>query len=201
MAVMKRKKIVLTGGPCGGKTTMTRMLAKAFENDLVVVPESASLLFSGGFPRWQDDDAKRSLQRAVYHVQCNLEQSFACHYKDMNMILDRGTVDGAAYWPDGSEDYFKKLGTSLEKELSRYDLVIYLESAGQEAYEANRKRNPNRTETWEEARLLDEVTRKLWSQHPKMLVVENSRSFSDKIVKALGLVAFELSGESEKSDT
>ena len=47
----KQKKIVLTGGPCAGKTTLTQVIAKAFPKHIVIVPESASLLFSGGFPR------------------------------------------------------------------------------------------------------------------------------------------------------
>ena len=49
---MKHRKIVLTGGPCAGKTTMAQILSRAFHGSVVNVPESASLLFSGGFPRF-----------------------------------------------------------------------------------------------------------------------------------------------------
>ncbi|MGZ3695296.1 MAG: AAA family ATPase, partial [Bdellovibrionota bacterium] len=53
---MKNKlgtKIVLTGGPCAGKTTMVKMIEQAFPASVVGVPEAASLLFNGGFPRFQ----------------------------------------------------------------------------------------------------------------------------------------------------
>jgi predicted ATPase len=188
----KHKKIVLTGGPCGGKTSLTQILAKAFEKDLVVVPEAASLLFSGGFPRWADRESLKSTQRAIYQIQCELEISFENHFPGLNLILDRGTLDGAAYWPGGAESYFQNLGTTLEAELSRYDRVIYLESVDPKAYEENRKRNPNRHETWEEARKLDELTLKLWSKHPGLTFDKNQCAFTEKVSAVLKLVEAEI---------
>jgi len=43
-------------------------------------------------------------------------------------LLDRGTIDGAAYWPDGAEDFWRDLGTDHARELSRYGTVIWMES-------------------------------------------------------------------------
>jgi predicted ATPase len=198
MTHKKKKKIVLTGGPCGGKTTLSRFLAKAFERNLVVVPESASLLFSGGFPRWHDYECIKSTQRAIYQVQCELELSFTTHFSEFNLILDRGTLDGAAYWPDGAESYFINVGTTLEQETARYDRVIYLESADEKAYEENKKRNPNRHETWEEAHKLDELTFALWSKHPRLTVVRNQCSFSEKVSNVFELIEEELGLKSPK---
>ncbi len=183
-----RKKIVLTGGPCAGKSTIAEVLSRAFEGDLVVVPESASTLFNGGFPRWPERDSKASLQRAIFGLQCELETVYRVHYPDQLLILDRGTIDGAAYWPEGPEDFFKSLDTTLEKELARYDQVIYLESAGEEAYEIHGKRNPNRSETWDEAKKLDELTRALWNKHKSVTFIENQRAFSEKISSVLRIV-------------
>lgn len=42
--------IVLTGGPCSGKTTVLRAIAEEFRGRIVLVPEVATLLLSGGFP-------------------------------------------------------------------------------------------------------------------------------------------------------
>ena len=44
-------KVVLTGGPSGGKTTIATALAKDLTAQTAVVPEAASMLFLGGFPR------------------------------------------------------------------------------------------------------------------------------------------------------
>lgn len=182
----KQKKIVLTGGPCAGKTTLTQVIAKAFPKHIVIVPESASLLFSGGFPRWEDKECQRSTQRAIFQVQTELENTYAAHYPQKILVLDRGTVDGAAYWPEGSDQYFSAMGTSLEAELQRYEKVIYLESASAEDYAIHRMKNINRKETWEEAKALDAQSYKLWSRHPSILYVPNQRAFSTKVSEVLG---------------
>lgn len=97
-------KIVLTGGPCAGKTTMTQIFSQVFNSQAVVLPEVASMLFGGGFPRWQEKTAADSAQRAIYHVQCEMEAAYQSHFPDHHLILDRGTLDGAAYWSTGTEN-------------------------------------------------------------------------------------------------
>jgi nicotinamide riboside kinase len=188
----RRPRIVLTGGPCAGKTTLTEVIARVFANRVAVVPEAASLLFSGGFPRWPEPECRRSSQRAIYRVQLELEADFSARYPQRVLVLDRGTVDGAAYWPDGPEAYFAALGTSLATELARYDRVIYLESADREAYEASRTKNLNRRETWEEAMALDALTLEQWRRHAALKVVRNRRSFSDKILEVMGTIEADL---------
>lgn len=184
----KQMKIVLTGGPCAGKTTLTQVIARVFGSEVAVVPESASLLFSGGFPRWKESAAQDATQRAIFHVQRELETAFSAKHPEKALVMDRGTIDGAAYWGKGPEDYFRALGTSLTAELARYDLVIYLESAGKEDYLANMRKNMNRTEDWEEAHRLDVLTRAQWEKHPRMTVIHNERSFHHKISEVLELI-------------
>lgn len=49
------RKIVITGGPCGGKTTVLNALKKDFNDRAVFVPEVATMLLSGGFPAPEKD--------------------------------------------------------------------------------------------------------------------------------------------------
>src|SRR5262245_48494159 len=112
MALGKVRKIVLTGGPCAGKSTIAELISRAFRERLMVVPESASLLFKGGFPRWQDVASRTALQCAIFRVQSEIERAYAAHYPSHSLLLDRGTVDGAAYWPNGAEDFFATMGTT-----------------------------------------------------------------------------------------
>lgn len=193
-------KIVLTGGPCAGKTTVSRLLTHAFEKNVMDVPEAASLLFNGGFPRSPIPDAIRASQRAIFSVQHQLEASFVAQYPDRVLILDRGSVDGAAYWPDGTENFFLSMGTTLEAELGRYEKVIYLESAGKEDYFLHKQKNPNRREDWEEAKALDEKTFALWSKHPNFFHIENQRSFYKKVSQVLRVVATGLPLEESSLD-
>jgi predicted ATPase len=174
-------KIVLTGGPCAGKTTLANLLGQAFSSQAVVVPEAASLLFSGGFPRWPEPAASDAIQRAIYHVQCQMETVYTAHYPSLDLILDRGTIDGASYWSSGVENYFSGVGTTLKAELSRYNHVIYLESAGEQDYPYHKSKNRHRTESWDEAHALDMLARKIWSQHSSFFVIKNNKSFDLKI--------------------
>ncbi len=197
MSNSKDFKIVLTGGPCAGKTTLAEMIARAYQHSVVNVPEAASLLFSGGFPRFSPLEAQRAIQRAIFATQHSLEAAFSAQFPDKALILDRASVDGAAYWPEGSDAFFRSLNTSLEAELNRYGCVIYLESAAERDYLVHKAKNPNRKEDWEEARRLDQETFRLWSKHPRFIHIRNNRSFAVKVSEVLAAVSGNLQLENE----
>ena len=52
-------KLVLTGGPSGGKTTLAQALMREMADQLIVVPEAASILYGGGWPRRKNNDSVR----------------------------------------------------------------------------------------------------------------------------------------------
>ena len=175
-----RCRIVLTGGPGGGKTTAADLFRREIGERVVIVPEAATLIFSGGFPRCTEKSGILAAQHAIFHVQRNLENVQSSLYPDRILLCDRGTVDGAAYWPGGPEEFFGTLGTTLEHELARYDGVIFFESAavGGMGIEGG---NPMRHETLAQAAALDAKLRKLWAQHPRFIVVRHNPSFFKKI--------------------
>ena len=71
--------IVLTGGPGAGKTAVLEMLRRVVCPHVAILPESAGILFSGGFWRGTSIDAHKSAQRAIFHVQRELGQRwFGC---------------------------------------------------------------------------------------------------------------------------
>lgn len=182
-----RCRIVVTGGPGGGKTTAADLFRREIGDRVVVVPEAATLLFNGGFPRTGDTAARMAAQRAIYHVQKNLEDAQAGLFPDRILLCDRGTVDGAAYWPDNHDPFFAAVGTTEERELARYDAVIFFESAavGGLLIEGN----PVRTETLDEAVALDARLRAVWCKHARFVVVPHDTSFVKKIM--FGLAALE----------
>lgn len=184
MPMQKRLRIALTGGPGGGKTTAADLMRRELGNGVVVVPESATILFGGGFPRVAHQDANRAAQNAIFHVQRNLEDVQSILYPDRVLLCDRGTVDGAAYWNDGQEAFFHSVGTTLGAELSRYDAVVFFETAAVAGLSIEGG-NPVRCESLPEAVDLDRKLRALWSQHPRFKLVPHSSSFLDKMVYAL----------------
>jgi predicted ATPase len=173
-------RVVLTGGPGGGKTTAADLYRREIGDEVVIVPEAATLLYLGGFSREGENGVRRATQRAIYHVQLNLEDAQSAHYQSRVLLCDRGTVDGAVYWPGEPEEFFDHMGTSLEKELLRYDAVIFFETAaaGGISIEGG---NPTRVESIEEALQLDHKLKRLWSRHPNFVFVPHDKSFIKKV--------------------
>ncbi len=181
-------RIVLTGGPGGGKTTAADLFRREIGEEVVVVPESATVLFSGGLPRVDEPHARCAAQNAIFHLQRSLELIQSSLYPDRVLLCDRGTIDGAVYWPEESGDFFEQMGTTFEDELARYDGVIFFESAavGDMSIETG---NPTRIETNKQAVALDKELRALWSKHPNFTFVSHTPSFFKKIM--FGLAAME----------
>lgn len=181
-------KIVLTGGPGGGKTTAADLYRREIGEEVVIVPEAATILYMGGFPRAGDTEVRKATQRAIYNVQLNLEDAQAAHFKSRVLLCDRGTIDGAAYWPGPTEEFFEHLGTNLKAELSRYDAVIFFETAavGGIAIEGG---NPARVESNAQAIQIDKKLREMWSQHPNFTYIPHDKSFIKKVNAGLEEVA------------
>ena len=69
----QRKRIVLTGGPGAGKTAVLELIRQSFCKHVKVLPEAASIIFGGGFPRTKGVLVRQAAQRAIFYVQRELE--------------------------------------------------------------------------------------------------------------------------------
>ena len=178
---MRPLRVALTGGPGGGKTTAADLFRREVGEKVVIVPEAATLLFSGGFPRCDEPRAVRETQRAIYYTQRALEDIQLTRYPERLLLCDRGTVDGSAYWNhEGDGDFFEAVGSTKEAELARYDAVLFFETAaagGVRIEGGNRVRN----ESNEQALALDRRLRAAWSQHPRFVLVPHTHSFFTKL--------------------
>lgn len=172
------KRIALTGGPNGGKTTALSVLKETFGNKIELVPEAATMIFSGGFPRKDGSrEHVETAQRLIYFSSLHLEDLAMETSKADLIVCDRGTVDGAVYWPGGIENFFTSTGTTLDAELARYDAVIHLSPPLKaEFYQSTRVR----TESLEEASRIDRKILKIWEKHPNRLVIPSMNHFFQK---------------------
>jgi len=98
------RTIAITGGPGAGKTSLVLRLLQAFPEQLVVVPEVATLLLRHFFPPVQGEHERRAFQRAIFAVQRNLEDAYSGRLgRGQVLLCDRGTPDGGGYWPEGHD--------------------------------------------------------------------------------------------------
>jgi predicted ATPase len=184
-----RKRIVLTGGPGAGKTAVLELVRQHFCRHVDVLPESASMLLGGGFRRGKTTEGRAAVQRAIFHVQRELETVAAAEANAAITLCDRGTIDGFAYWP-GPGDFWVALSTSRAAELARYDAVLHLRTPP--AGNGYNHSNPLRLETAEEAAAIDRRIAEAWSGHPRYMVVESTRDFLSKAQTAISLLRAEL---------
>ncbi len=122
-------KIVITGGPGGGKTTALDLIQREYKHEVKVVPEAATMLFEHGLHRETEFQKVKLIQSAIYRMQLNLEDSFHALNPDRLLLCDRGTLDGLAYWPNSEESFFKSIQSTSDAEIARYDAVIFFETA------------------------------------------------------------------------
>ena len=179
------KRVAISGGPGGGKSTVAGAVTREFGGHVVVVPAVATHRLGDFFPARRGADDRRALQRAIYHVQVNLEAVFRARADEATvLVFDRGVVDGAAYWPDGSEAFFEHVSCDLSAARESYDAVLFLESAAQGGL-AIGSDNTTRTEQQSEAARLDSLLYELWSPHPGFRFVAHTPTFEAKVQSAL----------------
>jgi predicted ATPase len=188
-AIHERRRIVLTGGPGAGKTAVLELIRQSFCEHVKVLQEAASLVFGGGFPRDDHEPCRRAAQRAIFYVQRELENIADAHVAAI-VLCDRGTLDGLAYWPGATEDFWSSVGTTLEEQLARYDAVIHLRTPALES--GYNHQNPLRTESATTAAEVDARILQVWQGHPRRFIVESSAQFLDKADQALRILRGEL---------
>jgi predicted ATPase len=182
------RRIVLTRGPGAGKTATLELIRQSFCEHVQILPEAAGVVFGGGFPRRTTIDSRKAVQRAVFYVQRELEAAAIVDNAAI-LLCDRGTLDGAAYWP-GPEDFWASVNTSIDEQLGRYHAVIHLRTPVLEG--GYNHQNPLRTESASEAAELDIRILHAWERHPRRLVVETFPDFLSKAARVLELLRGEL---------
>ena len=198
------KKIVLTGGPCAGKTTALVKITEYFSGfgyKVFNVPEVPTIYSTAG---WNYLTPNRSLyyqgERAILETQLALENQFVrlaevCK-KPVLIVCDRGTMDISAYiQPEEWDEITAMAGTSPNELLERYDAVLHLVSAadGAEQYyttatNATRYEQANE-EGLQIARMLDKKIIKAWTGHPHLRVINNHDDFEAKLNRVLNEIS------------
>lgn len=193
------KRIVLTGGPCGGKTTALARIVERLESfgyHVLVVPEVATMLITGAnlyLPGMTQIQQFR-FENELVSLQSDLERTFKKIAKMLDkptvIIHDRGSMDAAAFVSDEVwQAILDHKNFSLTMMRDTYDCVIHMVSAANGAEEFyTLDNNEARTETPEQAKAIDERIQKVWMGCPHLRVIDNREDFERKIQRVVAVV-------------
>lgn len=158
--------VVITGGPCAGKTELWRFLGKEFPHG-VPVPEAATQLILAG--KSEDTLGLEGFQLAVFERQWALEEE--ARKKGFLLLCDRGLPDGLAYF----SGLFSCLDVSRDAVMNRYAMVIQLEVIrDSRAYAMHCRSNPARHEEHARALALEREIKRIYEEHPGYVFLSGS---------------------------
>ncbi len=188
------KKIVITGGPCSGKSTALPILAEHLRSlglNVVTLPETAADLMRSGFTpdgmNSRSDFQELNLNYMLYKIRTF--ERFAAESlpdKDTVIICDRGLCDGAAYMSNAEfRAQLDICGLTEVEARDGYDAVFHLESSAKCAPEAYRN-DDVRFESAAESAALDDATMRAWVGHPHWrLIRDDGSGFELKIASLI----------------
>ena len=188
-------KIVITGGPCAGKTTAMSWIQNAFTRmgyAVLFVDETATQLITGGAAPWLST-SNRDFQWRLLELQLNKEKAFVEIAKTMKadkilVVCDRAALDNRAYMTEADFRYvLRQMNTSEVSLRDQYDAVFHLVTAakGAERFYTTAN-NAARTETVEQAAALDDKLIAAWTGHPHLRVIDNTSDFEEKMRRLIG---------------
>lgn len=191
-------KIVLTGGPCAGKTTGMSWIVNHFTKigyKVFVVAETPTELITGGACPWEQ---KKGLDFQIpnYTMQKAKEQVYeelasTLDSEKVLIVCDRGAMDAEAYLTEeGKVEFHEKTEKSATQMMEDYDAVFHLVTAAKGALEFyTTANNEARKEDPSLAAELDDKTIAAWTGHPHLRVIDNSTDFEKKMQRLIREIA------------
>lgn len=201
----KRKiwKLVLTGGPCGGKTTGQARLSTFFENlgwKVYRVPETATVLLGGGvnfadLPQYAAIEFQENLLRTMIQIENSFFALAEASERNCLVICDRGTMDASAFVSKEQwEDILSKNHCDeVDIRDNRYHQVVHMVTSAKGAEQFySIEDHATRKEGLDEARERDTRAAEAWIGHPYVDIIDNSSDFETKINRLVSCVAVKM---------
>ena len=185
--------MVLTGGPCAGKTSAMDYLCRTLPQygvEVFPVQEQASAMMNSGMtPASLGTFAFHRLlfRNQLQEEENALQKARTSLAKKALVLCDRGLLDSRAYVAHEDFDrYAGECGFSEGSIRNRYDAVLHMVTAADGAEDFyTLHNNAARSETPEQARALDRQVLSLWVGTQHLRVLDNRRDFDYKLSRLL----------------
>ena len=195
VAIKQPTKVAVTGGPCAGKTTLMWRVKEKMPGYGVlplIVPEVATDFLTNGIVPSRHGLTNAQFQELIFKEQLHREALYE-HYalrsgaQKVLMLHDRAILDALGYCPhEVFEMILERHGLDKEKVFDRYKAILHMVTAANGAEEHyTLLNNKARTETPEEARVLDQKLIEAWNGHPHWRAIDNSTDLEGKVRRAI----------------
>jgi len=192
-------RIVFTGGPLAGKSTIMSYLEGVYGDKSRFMTEVASMLLTNGYPKPGNDvmfseEWLNYINETIIPTQVAMENGHlhaAAESKKRAVFFDRGLLDPSAYLPEGHLTMVNRYGMDIEAVMSRYSMVIHLQSLAchsTEEYDRLCSTNPARYDTAEMAIERDIALVEAWKGHPNWVFIPAGQSLDAKLQTILSLL-------------
>lgn len=180
-------KIVITGGPCAGKTQAISEIKKRMKKTgytVIVISEvPTEMILSGINPKRV---GKYVFQKTIILLQQQKEKIMlnALHSSCLGKIVilyDRGIIDHFTYLSEKECRLIKQeLNIDLLECYDNYDLVFHMSSTASELPSCFFN-TEHRKDTIKEAAQSDKLIGEYWKNHPNYHYIKCSKDFNEKI--------------------
>ena len=191
-------KVVVTGGPCAGKSTAMSWIQETFTKKgyhVLFVPETATELITGGVAPWDFANAV-DFQRTLMELQRWKEQSFGAAARKMDdervlIVCDRALLDNKAYMtPEVFAEVLRQLNADEFAMRDSYDAVFHLVTAAKGAEQFyTLSNNKARYESVADAVDIDDKIMASWTGHPHLRVIDNTTEFAEKMIRLIAEIS------------
>lgn len=195
------KKIVLTGEPGSGKTTVTEGIVSHFTKKgvkVIVIPETATDVINSGIKSFGEDpidvvdfqELIMRMQLAKEDIYDRAASMYAKKYpnRDILLIYDRGMIDNCAYIDkEGFVEVLNRLNhvNNFATLLKKYDAIIDL--IGRKDF-YTLENNAARSESYEKAHALGKETLRNWLGHKNIHIVFPKDKKEEKLREVIQIV-------------
>lgn len=186
------KRIVITGGPCAGKSTALPILAEHLRGlglNVITMSETATDLMRSGFA---PDAMKSRVDFQSLNIEFMVTKMRLFEYASANLpsdntviLCDRGLCDCSTYMSDSVFcEQLARHGLTAVTARDSYDAVFHMESCAKCAPHAYRN-DDIRHESIREASELDEAAMRAWVGNPHWRMVSDDGSGFDAKINDL----------------
>ena len=189
--------IVITGGPCAGKSTALSWIQNEFTQKgykVLFIGESATELINSGI-NFNVCKSKIEFQTPLMKMQKEKEKIYYEAASKMEgkvlIVCDRGMLDSKAYLNELEfQTLIKKLDASEIELRDNYDAVFHLVTAAKGAEEFyTLENNKARMESAKEAAAIDDRIISAWTGHPHLRIIDNSTNFEEKMSRLIAEIS------------